>query len=111
GIGNARPLHAEQLAERPSRVVVGTLLGVVRAPVLVVEEHVCNAAVGLVHAHAVAAGRDMPRLGLGRGGFRLARALALLGLVLVVAVLLLLLRGHLRVEGGARPRDLASLEL
>src|SRR2546423_57501 len=54
-IGNARDLHAEELSKGPAGVVIWSFLGIVGTPILIIEESVGNARVGLIHAHDVAA--------------------------------------------------------
>ena len=54
-IGDARGFYIAQCAEGPTRVVIGTRIA--RTVVLRVEHHVGEAAIGLVHAHDVAACR------------------------------------------------------
>ena len=57
-VGHARHLDVAELAEGPPGVVVDALLRIVGRPVLVVEQRVGDAAVGLVHAHHVGAGGE-----------------------------------------------------
>src|SRR6185369_9943150 len=54
-IGDALHFHVAKLAEGPAGVVVDALLGIVGGPVLIVEQGVGDAAVGLIHAHHIAA--------------------------------------------------------
>ena len=81
-VGDADRLHAEALGERPAGVVVRPRLRVVRRPVLVVEQRVGDARVGLVHPDDVAARRELARrpvrasrrlLAVAAGDGRLAR--------------------------------------
>ena len=62
GVRRAQRAHAEALGEGPAGVVVRILLRIVRAPVLVVEQGVGDARVGLIHADDVAAGGELARL-------------------------------------------------
>jgi hypothetical protein len=57
-VEDARGLDVEQLRERPAGVVVRRLLRIVRAPVLIVEQRVRDAAVRLIHADDVGAGGE-----------------------------------------------------
>ena len=57
-IDDSRRLHVVQLAKGPAGVVIRRLLRIVRAPVLIIEQRVGNAAVRLIHAHDVPAGRE-----------------------------------------------------
>src|SRR5262249_1960279 len=99
-------------------VVVGSLLGIFGTPVLVVEQHVGDAAVGLVHSDDVGARGIGARLR--DGGLRALGQLGLAGLVggglLGRSIFLLLLLRLLLVlrrdgERGAGPMDLTALEL
>src|SRR5262249_59091637 len=122
--GHRGALHAEGRAERPAGVVIGALLGILRAPVLVVEHLVRNPAVGLVHPEDVASrregARDRPRrrllAGLGRSvllrRLRRGRARRVRRLGRLLFLLLRLLLAHFRRrEGGGRAGDLAALGL
>ena len=93
-VGDAHDLDVAQLAEGPAGVVVRIPLRIVWRPVLVVEQRVGDAAVGLVHAQDVAAGGERPRLGLAR---------------LVRRGLLLVLRARARRRRRAAVADAASL--
>ena len=63
-IGDAHHLHVEKFAERPAGVVIGGFLRIVGAPILVIEQRVGDAGIGLVHADDVASGGKF----FGRGG-------------------------------------------
>ncbi len=71
-------LHVAEFAEGPAGVVVDALLRIVGGPVLIVEQRIGDAAVGLIHAQNVAAGGERARLGLGlfRGLARAPRSAA-----------------------------------
>ena len=57
-IGDANRLDAEALRERPAGVVVRGFLRIVRGPILIIEQRVGDARVGLIHADDVAAGGE-----------------------------------------------------
>ena len=52
-VGHADNLNIAEFAEGPRRVVVGTPLRIIGAPVLVIEQHVRDPAVGLIHADEI----------------------------------------------------------
>ncbi|MCG3160993.1 MAG: hypothetical protein JMDDDDMK_02089 [Acidobacteria bacterium] len=60
-INHAHNLHVTQFAKRPGGVVVDVALRIVRRPVLIIEHHVGDAAVGLIHSHDVTARRERAR--------------------------------------------------
>src|SRR5258708_23867259 len=64
-ISHAKYFYVEEFAESPASVVVGSFLRVVRTPILMIEERVGDAGVGLVHADDEAAGGKFARIGLG----------------------------------------------
>ena len=81
GRGDASNLHAEEFAEGPAGIVIGSLLRIVGAPVLVVEQGVGDAGVRLIHADDVAGLREngvrwLRRFGFILGGRRLRFRLA-----------------------------------
>src|SRR6266849_1257561 len=59
GVCDASDLHAEEFTEGPGGVVVGSGLRILGAPVLVVEQSVGGAGVGLIHANDIAAGGNV----------------------------------------------------
>src|SRR5438105_3282970 len=58
-IRDPHDLHVVEFTEGPAGVIIDILLRIVRAPVLIVEQHIDDPAVGLIHAHDVAAGREL----------------------------------------------------
>src|ERR1019366_6730680 len=86
-VGDARYLYVAELAEGPAGIVVDAFLRIVGGPVLVVEQGIGYAAIGLVHAQNVTGGGESARLGLGffgglsgrRFGRSIARSIACRG--------------------------------
>src|SRR5258706_4603050 len=63
-VHDSRRLNGESRGERPPGAVVGRLLWIIGRPELLVEQSVSRARIGLVHAHDVAARRELLDLGL-----------------------------------------------
>src|SRR5439155_10146745 len=112
-VRDARYLYVAELAESPTGIVVDALLRIAGGPVLVIQQRIGDAAVGLIHADHVAPGRKGARLGLRllvrllRSIFagRVARAAAS-----TTAAARLFARHH-DSEGLAGARDFATLIL
>src|SRR5439155_9557489 len=73
----------KEFAKRPSRVVVRAPLRIVRTPVLIIEKHVGDAAVGLIHPDKIRTRGELDALG--RSFFFLICA-SLLGLVVLICL-------------------------
>ena len=70
-VRHPRHLHVKEFAEGPAGVVIRSFLRIVRAPVLVVQQSVGNAGVGLIHANDVTAYGEFACRGGGRLRFLL----------------------------------------
>ena len=101
---NAHDLHVAELAKGPCGVIVRTALRIVRAPVLVVEKHVRDPAVGLVHANQIRACRKLHDFG---GGFFFVVLFILVRLVILVALRL----AHRHREWSRGLNNLTPLQL
>src|SRR5262249_8758917 len=64
-IADPHHLNVAKFAKRPRGVVVDLLLRIVRTPVLIVQKHVRDSAVRLIHSHNVAARRKLASLSIG----------------------------------------------
>src|SRR5437660_1494363 len=60
-VGDAKYFDVEELAEGPAGVVIRGFLRIVGTPVLVIEERVGDAGIGLIHADHYAAGGEFAR--------------------------------------------------
>src|SRR6266849_6215309 len=101
GVCDASDLHAEEFTEGPGGVVVRSGLRILGAPVLVVEQSVRGAGVGLIHANDIAAGGKVAS-GWRRGFW------FLLGLARL-AWLLFFLYGESHLECAGSPGNLDLL--
>ena len=108
-IRDSHHLNITKLPERPTRIVVDCFLRIVRAPILIVEKHIRDPAVRLIHSDDVAARRELSRLRLRLLLFLIGSRVRIRFLVGGVRLSLLFLHGNR--ERCGRSRDFTTLEL